>query len=390
VTDRPLSGRAAIAGIGQTEFSKRSGRSELQLAAECTLAALRDGGLEPADVDGFVSFSLDAVDEIELARALGCRDLTFFARVPHGGGAACGVVQQAAMAVATGVADVVVCWRALNGRSGQRYSQGVAGQIVTTDLVHWGWYAPHGLFTPAAWTALAARRYLHETGATSEDLGRVAVTLRRHAARNPNAFFYARPLTLEEHQASRFIAEPLRLYDCCQETDGGVAVVVTSAERARDLPQPPAVILAAASGAGPEQEVMTSFYRDDLTEMPEVRAVARQLWAQSGLAPADVSCAVLYDAFTPNVLVQLEAYGFCGRGEAKDLVREGWLELDGRLPVNPHGGQIGEGYIHGMNGVAEGVRQIRGTSANPVRGAEHVLVTAGTGVPTSGLVLGRA
>lgn len=390
MTDRPLSGRAAIAGIGQTEFSKRSGRSELQLAAECTLAALRDGGLEPADVDGFVSFSLDAVDEIELARALGCRDLTFFARVPHGGGAACGVVQQAAMAVATGVADVVVCWRALNGRSGQRYSQGVAGQIVTTDLVHWGWYAPHGLFTPAAWTALAARRYLHETGATSEDLGRVAVTLRRHAARNPNAFFYARPLTLEEHQASRFIAEPLRLYDCCQETDGGVAVVVTSAERARDLPQPPAVILAAASGAGPEQEVMTSFYRDDLTEMPEVRAVARQLWAQSGLAPADVSCAVLYDAFTPNVLVQLEAYGFCGRGEAKDLVREGWLELDGRLPVNPHGGQIGEGYIHGMNGVAEGVRQIRGTSANPVRGAEHVLVTAGTGVPTSGLVLGRA
>jgi len=385
-----LAGRAAIAGIGQTEFSKRSGRSELQLAAECTLAALRDAGLGPRDVDGFVSFSLDAVDEIELARTLGCGDLTFFAVVPHGGGAACGVVQQAAMAVATGVADVVVCWRALNGRSGQRYSQGVAGQIVTTDLVHWGWYMPHGLFTPASWTAIVARRYLHETGATSEDLGRIAVTLRRHAARNPNAFFHGRPLTLEEHQASRFIAEPLRLYDCCQETDGGVAVVVTSLERARDLAQPPAVIRAAAVGAGPDQEVMTSFYRDDLAELPEVRKVAAQLWAQAGIAPSDVSCAVLYDAFTPNLLMQLEAYGFCGRGEGKDLVREGWLELDGRLPVNPHGGQIGEAYIHGMNGVAEGVRQIRGGSVNQVRRVEHVLVTAGTGVPTSGLVLGPA
>jgi acetyl-CoA acetyltransferase len=249
---------------------------------------------------------------------------------------------------------------------------------------------PHGLFTPAAWTALVARRYLHETGATSEDLGRIAVTVRRHAARNPHAFFYQKPLTLEEHQASRFIAEPLRLYDCCQESDGGVAVVVTSAERARDLPQPPAVIRAAASGAGPDQEVMTSFYRDDLTALPEVRRVARQLWAQSGLVPADVSCAVLYDAFTPNLLMQLEAYGFCGRGEAKDVVREGWLELGGRLPVNPHGGQIGEAYIHGMNGVAEGVRQLRGTSVNQVQNVEHVLVTAGTGVPTSGLILGRA
>jgi acetyl-CoA acetyltransferase len=390
VSARTFAGRAAIAGVGQTEFSKRSGRSELQLAAECALAALGDCGLGPRDVDGFVSFSLDAVDEIELARTLGCGDLSFFSVVPHGGGAACGVVQQAAMAVATGVADVVVCWRALNGRSGQRYSQGVAGEIVTTDLVHWGWYMPHGLFTPAAWTALVARRYLHETGATSEDLGRIAVTVRRHAARNPNAFFYGKPLTLEEHQASRFIAEPLRLYDCCQESDGGVAVVVTSVERARDLPQPPAVIRAAASGAGPDQEVMTSFYRDDLTELPEVRKVARQLWAQSGIEPADVSCAVLYDAFTPNLLMQLEGYGFCARGEAKDLVREGWLELDGRLPVNPHGGQIGEAYIHGMNGVAEGVRQVRGTSVNQVREVEHVLVTAGTGVPTSGLILGRA
>jgi acetyl-CoA acetyltransferase len=381
--------RAAIAGIGQTEFSKRSGRSELQLAAECALAALRDCALGPRDVDGFVSFSLDSTDEIELARTLGCGELSFFSVVPHGGGAACAVVQQAAMAVATGVAEVVVCYRALNGRSGQRYSQGVAGEIVTTDLVHWGWYMPHGLLTPASWTALAARRYMHRYGATSEDLGRVAVTMRRHAVANPNAFYYGRPLSLEEHQASRMIAEPLRLYDCCQESDGGVAVVVTSAERARDLPHPPAVIAAAASGSGPDQEVMTSFYREDLTELPETRKVASQLFAQAGLGPDAIDCAILYDAFTPNVLVQLEAFGFCGRGEAKDFVREGHLELGGRLPTNTHGGQLSEAYIHGMNGVAEGVRQIRGTSVNAARGVEHTLVTAGTGVPTSGLILER-
>ena len=386
----PLAGRAAIAGVGETDFSKRSGRSELQLAAECTLAALRDCGLGPQDVNGFVSYSLDSTDEIELARTLGCGDLSFFSVIPHGGGAACAVVQQATMAVVSGVADVVVCWRALNGRSGQRYSQGVGGQIVTSDLVHWGWYMPHGLMTPASWTALAARRYMHRYGATSEDLGRIAVTVRHHATTNPRAAFYGKPLTLEEHQASRFIAEPLHLYDCCQETDGGVAVVVTSKERAQDLAQAPAVILAAASGSGSDQEVMTSFYRNDLTELPEARKVAEQLWAQSGMRPADVGCAILYDAFTPNLLMQLDAFGFCGRGEAKDLVREGALALDGRLPTNPHGGQLSEAYIHGMNGVAEGVRQIRGTAANPVRDVAHVLVTAGTGVPTSGLLLGRA
>jgi acetyl-CoA acetyltransferase len=381
-----LPGAAAIVGIGATEFSKDSGRSELRLAVEAVNAALNDAGLQPSGVDGLVTFSMDANAEIAVARELGVPELSFFSRIPYGGGAACATVQQAAMAVATGVASVVVCYRAFNERSGRRFGR------VSTDAassgVDNGWHYPVGLATPAATVAMFARRYMHEYGATSEDFGRVAVADRRHAATNPNAWFYGKPITLADHQASRWIAEPLRLLDCCQESDGAVALVVTSAARAADLPHPPAVVRAAAQGSGPDQFVMNSYYRDDLTGLPEMSVVARQLWRQSGIGPDDVSVGVLYDHFTPFVLVQLEELGFCPRGEARHFIAGGAIELDGRLPVNPHGGQLGEAYIHGMNGIAEAVRQLRGTAVNQVDGVGHVLVTAGTGVPTSGLILG--
>ena len=206
-------------------------------------------------------------------------------------------------------------------------------------------------------------------------------------ANNPKAYFYGKPITIEDHQNSRWIAEPLRLLDCCQETDGGVAIVVTSAERAKDLKHRPAIIEAASQGSSANQYSMTSYYRPEIG-LPEMGLVGRQLWQQSGLTPADIQTAVLYDHFTPFTLIQLEELGFCGKGEAKDFVAGGAIELGGRLPINTHGGQLGEAYIHGMNGIAEGVRQLRGTSVNQVDGVEHVLVTAGTGVPTSGLILG--
>jgi hypothetical protein len=198
---------------------------------------------------------------------------------------------------------------------------------------------------------------------------------------------HRRPVTLAEHQESRWIAEPLRLLDCCQESDGAVAIVVTSLDRARDLPRRPAVIAAAAQGSGPGQYIMTSYYRDDLAALPEIGVVAGQLWRQAGLGPADVRTAVLYDHFTPYVLIQLEELGFCARGEARGFIADGAIEVGGRLPLNTHGGQLGEAYIHGMNGIAEAVRQLRGTSVNQVPGDGPVLVTAGTGVPTSGLIL---
>ncbi|MFE7237770.1 lipid-transfer protein [Streptomyces sp. NPDC057580] len=377
-----LGGRAAIVGIGATEFSKDSGRSELKLAVEAVRTALDDAGLTPADVDGLVTFTMDTSPEITVAQAAGIGELSFFSRIHYGGGAACATVQQAALAVASGVADVVVCYRAFNERSGRRFGSGVQHREPTAEGTALGWNLPFGLLTPASWVAMAAQRYLHTYNLTPEAFGHVAVTDRHHAARNPAAYFYEKPITLADHAASRWIVEPLRLLDCCQETDGGQAIVVTSAERARDLPQPPAVIVAAAQGAGRAQEQMTSFYRDGLTGLPEMDVVARQLWRTSGLTPSDIDVGILYDHFTPFVLMQLEEFGFCGPGEAADFV------ADAALPLNTHGGQLGEAYLHGMNGIAEAVRQIRGTSVNQISGAARALVTAGTGVPTSGLILG--
>ncbi|NLG48024.1 lipid-transfer protein [Gordonia sp. (in: high G+C Gram-positive bacteria)] len=389
-TDRTLSGKAAIAGIGATDFSKNSGRSELRLAAECVNAALDDAGLTAADVDGLVTFTMDTNMEIAVARATGIPELKYFSRIHYGGGAAASTVQQAAMAVATGVCDVVVAYRAFNERSGNRFGQvsrEVANQANSSGADNAFSY-PHGLSTPAGFVAMVAQRYMHEYGATSEDFGQIAVVARKHAANNPNAFFYGKPITLEDHQASRYIAEPLHLLDCCQESDGGVAIVIVSPERAKDLKQKPVTIAGAASGSGRDQFIMTSYYRDALPELAEMGLVGDQLYAQSGLGPADMDMAILYDHFTPYTLIQLEELGFCGRGEAKDFVSQpGALEVGGALPLNTHGGQLGEAYIHGMNGIAEGVRQLRGTSVNQVDGAERVLVTAGTGVPTSGLIL---
>ncbi|MEU1015064.1 lipid-transfer protein [Streptomyces sp. NPDC005898] len=377
-----LGGRAAIVGIGATEFSKDSGRSELKLAVEAVRAALDDAGLAPADVDGMVTFTMDTSPEITVVQAAGIGELSFFSRVHYGGGAACATILQAALAVATGVAEVVVCYRAFNERSGRRFGSGVQRREPSAEGAALGWSLPFGLLTPASWVAMAARRYLHTYGLTPDAFGPVAVTDRKYAATNPAAYFHGKPITLAEHAASRWIVEPLRLLDCCQETDGGQAIVVTSVERARDLPRPPAVITAAAQGAGRAQEQMTGFYRGDLSGLPEMGVVARQLWRTSGLAPADIDVGIVYDHFTPFVLMQLEEFGFCARGEAAGFVAEE------RLPLNTHGGQLGEAYLHGMNGVAEAVRQIRGTSVNQLPGAARTLVTAGTGVPTSGLILG--
>ncbi|HJP66024.1 MAG TPA: lipid-transfer protein [Actinomycetota bacterium] len=392
MTESTVADRTAIVGIGASPFSKESGRTELSLAAEAVHGALDDAGLTPSDVDGMVTFTLDFNDEIEIARVLGAGELRFFSRIPHGGGAACGTVAHAAMAVATGMAEVVVCYRSLNGRSWRRYGAGGLTQrqvVPTADMVQYSWYLPFGLITPASWVAMFSQRYMHDFGVTGEDLGRVTVSARGYAATNPAAHFFERPLTLEEHQASRWVVEPLRVLDCCQESDGAVALVVTSAERARDLRQPPAMIRAAAQGSGDGQHSMTSFYRDDITRLVECEVVARQLWS-TGLSPADIQAANVYDPFTPFVLIQLEEFGFCERGEAAAFVADGNLDPGGRLPTNTNGGQLGEAYIHGMNGIAEGVRLVRGTSVNQPAGVENVLVTAGVGVPTSGLVLGSA
>ena len=392
MNDFSISGRASIVGLGATEFSKNSGRTEIRLAMEATLAALADAGIDPSEVDGFSSYTIDKVPEYEIARLLGANNVKFFSQVPHGGGAACAPILHAAMAVATGIAKTVVVYRAMNERSWYRFGNGNYGfgSSPIVENVNYGWYMPYGFHTPAAWVGMFAQRYMHTYGATSEDFGRVAVAARDFAATNPAAFFHGKPITLEEHQASRWICEPLHLLDCCQESDGAVAMVITSSERARDLLQKPVVIKGAAQGLSDGQQIMTSYFRKDITGLPEMGLVAQQLWQQSGLSAQDIQTAVIYDHFTPFVLPQLEEFGFCKRGEAKDFVRAGEHARGGKLPINTHGGQLGEAYIHGMNGVAEAVRQVRGSAANQVDNVHNVLVTAGTGVPTSGLILGDA
>ena len=389
MTAHTFAGEVAIVGIGATEFSKASGRSELRLATEAVKAAIADAGITPDQVGGMVTYTSETNPDVDIARALGIGDLTFFSRIHYGGGAACATIQQAALAVSSGVADYVVCYRAFNERSGNRFGAGVQGRapIANAEMAHLGSYMPVGLLTPASWVAMAAQRYMHVTGTTSADLANIAIADRKHAATNPKAWFYEQPITLEDHQSSRWIVEPLRLLDCCQETDGAQALVVTTLERARDLPNAPAVIRAAAQGSGKGQDMMTSYYRDDLCGLPEMSLVAEQLWGTSGLGPGDMDAAILYDHFSPYVLYQLEELGFCAKGEAKDFITGGRIELGGELPINLHGGQLGEAYLHGMNGIAEGVRQVRGTAVNQVQALERIVVTAGTGVPTSGLVL---
>jgi acetyl-CoA acetyltransferase len=379
---RTLKDQAVIAGIGQTEFSKHSGRSELQLAAEAAKAAIADAGLTPADIDGMVTFTLDSNDELLLMRSLGIPELRYWSRTPHGGAGAHTTVQHASLAVNGGAARNVLVWRAFNERSGRRFGQPNAR--VTPP--GWNWYLPFGLDTPAKTYSLEFQRYMHTYGLTNEDFGRYTVVARRHAATNPRAWFYQRPISLDDHQNSRWIVEPiLRLLDCCQESDGGVALVVTTAERGKDAPNGAARIAAIADGHVRNGSVMFNYYHPDLAEFPEAQFLGRQLYAMSGLSPTDIDAAMLYENFSPVVFLQLEALGFCGPGEAKDFIAEGNIDLDGTLPVNTHGGLLGEAYIHGMNNIIEAVRQIRGTAVNQVSDVEHVMVAGGR----SGMILGR-
>ncbi len=382
--------KAVIVGIGNTEFSKNSGVSELHLAIKACKAALDDAGLSPLDVDGMVTFTMDTSDEIEVARALGVGDMTFYGRAHYGGGAATATLHQAAMAVSTGMAETVVCYRALNGRSGHRFSGGVSGQITTADAIHWGWYMPYGLLTPASWVGMFTQRWMHLTGVTKDALYEVAKASRDYGANNPAAFFSGQTFDRAEYDAQRMISTPLQLFDCCQESDGGSAVIVTTPERARDLRQAGVSIRGVAQCAAKDQEQMTSFYREEFAGIPEMERAARDTYAMSDLTPDDIDAAVIYDAFSPIVLWQLEAWGFCGFGESGDFVKDGALKPGGRLPTNTHGGQLSEAYIHGVNGIVEAVKLVRGTAVNqPDKAVNHALVTSGVGIPTGGALLGK-
>jgi acetyl-CoA acetyltransferase len=379
-----LRDRAAIVGIGQTEFGRRLDAPELQLACEAIVAALADCGIAPSEVDALTSYTMQQNNDFELARSVGLGDLRFFAQVGYGGGAGCGTVGLLAMAIATGQASVGVAYRARKRGSGARPWATTSERISD----QWKWTRPYGLVRPADETALLARRYLHEVGGTREQLAQIALAQRAHANQNPAAQMHGRVMTMDDYLAARWISEPLCLFDNCLETDGAVACVVVSAERARDLPHPPAIVHAFAQGLERDHHQMVNIHKDEPLRGPG-HLIAKQLWAGSDIGPADLSCAQIYDAFSPLVPWSLEAYGICGPGEGLAFGEGGALGPGGRFPVNTSGGSLSEAYVHGFNLITEGVRQIRGTSTSQVADAQAVLVTSAEEVPSGALVLRR-
>ncbi|WP_417722708.1 thiolase C-terminal domain-containing protein [Salipiger sp.] len=370
---------AAIAGIGATEFARRGGitdRTEFALLCEAIRKAADDAGISTDEIDGFSSYATERHEPVLVQAALGMPELRWSNMVwGAGGGGSTASLMNAAMAVHAGLCNYVVCYRSLcqgqYERFGQYRPRPTAGSFM----------APFGLMSPAQMTALTFRRHMHVHDTPVEALGHIAVTLRDYAARNPAALMRT-PLSLAEHAASRRIADPFRLYDCCLETDGAAAVIVTSRERARDLRRRPARILAAAQASGDRWGLgpMGSHNMPIETyHSINARETGRILFGMAGMSPSDLDVAQIYDAFTGVLLMGLEDYGICEPGGAAEFVMSGGLGPEGKLPTNTAGGLLSEGYLQGFNLILEGVRQIRGDSTSQVADAETCLVTSGGG-----------
>ena len=368
-------GEAAIVGIGCTEFSRDSGVSVFNLAAEAIKKAVADAGLTIGDIDGLVTFGPnDSIPPNMLAQGLGIKSMSFFLDHFLGGSVSISTVGQAALAVSAGVADCVVVYRALNGRSELRMNGSGAPRMRQP------WDMPYkidaGYIAPSQEIAMAARAHMLRYGTTHEDLGRIAIMSRTHALDNPRAMM-REPMTMDDYLESRWIVDPFRKFDCCLETDGAAAVVIVTADRARDLPHRPVLVQGAAWGGG--ITIVNNGF-EDIAESP-ARPLAARLYANAGLGPADIDFAELYDCFTYSVLSQIEGYGFAEPGEVPAMLAGGAFDrATGSLPVNTHGGLLSEAYIHGINHVYEAVEQIRGEAgARQVANHEVALVTGQLG-----------
>ncbi|MDR3510982.1 MAG: hypothetical protein P4L73_05070 [Caulobacteraceae bacterium] len=380
-----LKDRSAIVGVGCTAFAKNLAESELELACGAIKAALDDAGIAPREVDAVASFTQEETPEFEIARNLGFGELHAFSQVAHGGGAICGAVGQAAVAVAAGVARTAVVWRARK-RGDPSKRQWAAVRARVSD--HWKWSRPHGLLRPVDEVAVLARRYMHEYGLTREQLASVALTQRAYANANPGALMRGRPLDLESYMAGRMISDPLCIFDNCLESDGAAAIVLTSTERARDLCRPPVLIHAFSQGMSRQHQLMSDYHGADPLRSSSW-ATAANLWRQSDIGPDGLDVAQIYDAFSPMVLFCLEAYGVCARGEAGAFAAAGELGPGGRLPTNTSGGSLSEVYLHGANLLVEAVRQLRGEAATQIEGARACLVATCDSTPNGALILRR-
>jgi acetyl-CoA acetyltransferase len=391
---KPWIGRdaTAIIGVGNTDYSRSSGRSVLTLATQASLAAIADAGLEPDDIDGIVRCDFDVVTHNDLGNSLGLTNLTFWASNGPGGSAPSAMVGQAVGALLSGQARNVLVYRSMNGRSGFRLGkgrlQGASGPIGGNGT-HEEFFVPYGLVSPGQMWAMLAQRHMHEYGTTQEQLGAIALACRKRANANPNAQLHDRTLSMEDYLAAPMISSPLRLPDYCLETDGACAVVVTTKERAADRPGNPVYISAVTQAAVPDMQgglASPTLMRPDPMRLPSTQ-VAAKLYERSGMGPEDIDVAQFYDCFTITVLAQFEDYGFCKPGEGGPFAASGAIDMGGSLPINTSGGNLSDGYIHGMSHIVEGARQLRGESTSQVDGAETCLVTSGLPITTSGMIL---
>jgi acetyl-CoA acetyltransferase len=387
-----VTARACIVGIGETRYARDKSWSPTTLALhlDAAMRAIEDAGLAIRDIDGLLPFpGLSSAEEI--AANLGISELRFASTVHLGGASPVASLLHASLAIGAGVARHVLIPAGWAGYSGARARQTVSTEVQSLPGggIARDFYIPYGLTAPPQWYALMARRHMTEFGTTPEQLGAIAVAMRRHAQANPNAVMRGRPMTLADYLASPMIADPYRLLDCCLETDGGAALVVTSAERARDLAKRPVRILGAAAGQPhPADEIVS---RKDWFQIGLTSAAPRA-FEQAGVRPSDADFAQIYDCFTFEVLQQIEEAGFCKRGEGGAFVAGGRIELGGALPINTHGGLLSEAHVVGMNHVVEAVRQLRGEAGErQVAGAELGVVTGfGDFGDGSIAVLGRA
>lgn len=387
-----LQNQVAIAGIGTTPFTKpgRSGKSAFHLALEAVVDACTDAGVDPGSIDGFVTYAAETTDPYTLAQSLGLRETRFMDRYPGGGESLAATVHHAAMAIHAGVADTVVAYRSMSGRF---VKTGKDRPVRPSDNAGFrrSFAEPYGVLVPFQYYAMQARRHMIDYGTTSRQFGMYAVNQNANAQRNPRAIHYGRPITIDDHQNSRMVADPYRVYDCTQEADGACAVVITSAERAQDLRWTPAHLLAAAEGSGPADPMYNIARHQGRFNTAGFEELASTLYARAGVTARDIDVAQIFETFSGQGVLALEDFGFCGRGEGGPFVESGATAWPGGdIPINTAGGGLSEAYIHGFNNLVEAVRQIRGTSTAQVDGAETCLVSSGpSAMPTSALILSK-
>jgi acetyl-CoA acetyltransferase len=381
--------KAAIVGLGETRYYKRGAApvSEFRLALEAILRACEDAGISPHQIDGFASYSNDRNDSVRMATALGLPELRFSNMFwGGGGGGGSGAIGNAAAAIAAGYADYVVVYRALAQGQFGRFGQTPALKTISGPIAY-TW--PYGMSTPAQWIALRTRRFMHEHGVTQDALAAIAMACYHHAQSNPRAIMYGRPLTRKMYDESRWIVEPFHLYDCCMENDGAAAVILTSPDRARDLRQRPAWIMAAAQGSDFRQGAGAENNPDYATS--NFKTLAPRLYQMAGIKPSDVDVVQAYENFTGAVMASIVEHGFCAPDEVQEFCTfENLTAPSGKLPLNTSGGNLAECYMHGLELIIEAARQVRGTSTAQVKDAEVSMVVSGPMVaPVSDLILHR-